>query len=333
MTITLNSPEAAAAATPYLLGFTPEDSLVLILLDDSGSNVTLRLDLPWGADLEWLKTILDGIPDPVPAQAVMLVYAHSADAHVAVAVGNWLREVLSPVMEVKDILLVSDGCVRSVFCPCQDCAEREGVSLADLDDHPVVAQCVAAGLTRLKSRDDLEDQLVPVDDAVSEAVASILEAPREDRRDYETRRDDLESSALALLLSSEDLDAQAVVLLARACADVHVRDPLLAIILDRHEAGQTVLAPIRTRLTYAVIHTPAEFAGPVAATLALLAWADGDGASALVAADAALDFDPENSLAPLVCHALQHGLPPTTWGKISKDIPMEVLRGRQRRTA
>ncbi|MCU0279868.1 MAG: DUF4192 domain-containing protein [Candidatus Nanopelagicales bacterium] len=333
MTITLDSPEAAAAATPYLLGFTPEDSLVLILLDEGGANVTMRMDLPWGADLEWLRTLLDGIPDPVPARAVLLVYAHVADAHVAVAIGNWLGDVLSPVMDVKDVLLVSDGCVRSVVCPCQECEDRAGIALTDLEDHPVVAQCVAAGLTRLKSRDDLESQLLPVDDGVSQEVAAILETPYGDRGDYEIRRDELESQALGLLTSTENLDAQAVAVLAHACADVHVRDPLLAIIIDRHEADETVLASIRTRLTYAVIHTPTEFAGPVAATLALLAWVDGDGASALVAADTALACDPENSLAPLVCHALQHGLPPTTWGKISRDIPMDVLRGRRRRSA
>ncbi len=333
MTITLNSPEAAAAATPYLLGFTPEDSLVLILIDGDGQNVTMRVDLPWSPDVEWLKSILTGLPEPMPSRLVMLAYAHEADSVLAIGIAHWLSDVLSPLMEVADILLICGGRVMSVSCPCEDCMDGDGTAVDDLEDHPVIAQCVAAGLTRLNRRIDLEDQLLPVDDSVSEAVAQMLGERMRPVLDYETQRDDMEAQALALLMSAEDLDAASVALLARACADVHVRDPLLALILGDQDRAESVLGSIRTRLTYALIHTPVEFAGPLAATLALLAWADGDGASALVAADAALEFDPENSLAPLVCHALSHGLPPTTWAKISREIPMDVLRGRVRRSA
>ncbi len=333
MTITLNSPEAAAAAAPFLLGFTPEDSLVLILIDGEGQNVTMRVDLPWSPDVEWLKSILTGLPEPMPARLVMLAYAHEADSVLAVGIAHWLSDVLSPLMEVADILLVCGGRVLSVNCTCDDCTAGQGTAVDDLEDHPVIAQCVAAGLTRLNRRDDLEDQLLPVDDSVSEAVARMLGETLRVVGDYETKRDEMEAQALAILMSGEDLDAESVVLLARACADVHVRDPLLALILGGEDGTESMLGSIRTRLTYVLIHLPVDFAGPVAATLALLAWADGDGASALVAADAALDFDPENSLAPLVCHALSQGLPPTTWAKISREIPIDVLRGREKRSA
>ena len=67
--------------------------------------------------------------------------------------------------------------------------------------------------------------------------------------------------------------------------------------------------------------------------MALIAWADGDGAVALMAADRACDLEPTNTLAPLVIHALQHGLPPNTWASLTDDIPMEVLRGQVRRSA
>ncbi|MEZ5186157.1 MAG: DUF4192 domain-containing protein [Candidatus Nanopelagicales bacterium] len=326
MSISITSPQAAVAATPYLLGFAPRDSLVLLLLSGKGLSVSMRVDLPESPELGWLQSVLGGIPDPVPTGAVLIAFADSVAPDTAVMAGCWMSEVLSPILDVLDVMVVTDGRICSLLCESEECCPQDGIELESLRDHPIVAECVASGLTCLNRREDLVVRVLPVHDALSQAVVTELQNPSLLVGEYEHTRDLLESRAFDVLTAASDLTARDVACVAAACRDVHVRDPLLALLI----AGERVAVPLsrlRTRLMYAVTHLPDDHAGPVAATLALVSWADGDGAAALVAADRAMELDQTNTLAPLVADALQHGLPPATWASLTKDIPMDVLRG------
>jgi len=332
MAISVNTPEAAVAATPYLLGFPPRDSLVLLLLDeDDQLLVSMRVDLPPEPQVDWLMALLRGIVDPAPASAVVLTYADTVGAAYAQAVGMWVMHVLLPISDVVDVILVAEGHYASLSMGHTEL--DEGCELADIAAHPVAAACVAAGLTQAASREELIEMLAPVDDEVTGHVRSLLRETRRGRQPARTR-EALEERALAILRSSQDLEPADIAAVARACRDVHVRDPLLTQLLEdsMHESGVRV-SHVRTRLVYCLIHTPGRLGGSVAATLALLSWADGDGAAALVAADRAVASDPANSLAPLIVQALQHGLPPDTWSTLTDDIPLDVLRGIRRRSA
>lgn len=329
MTLRLDTPEAALAATPYLLTFTPADSLVLLLLtEDRNLQVSLRVDLPAAGDPNWLLTVLQGIPDPVPDSVLMIAYADALPGEHAQAVGEWVMHALSPVMYVIDLLVVNDGGFRSVLC---DTDHGQARSMAEVSEHPVVAECVAAGMTCAEHRDVLVAAVAHIDDEVTEQVRRTL---RESvRGDYRRRRDQLEEAALSLLLADTPLSPHDVACVARACRDVHVRDPLLTLLLAECAGDRYGLGRVRTRLVYCLRHTPGRHAGSVAATLALVCWADGDGAAALVAVDRATESDPSNTLAPLVADALQKSLPPDTWATITGDIPLDVMRGRTRRSA
>lgn len=328
MTISISSPEAAIAATPYLLGFQPHDSLVLLLSHHDGLHMTMRVDLPDRPEVEWLQVLLNGIPEPLPGRAVVMAYADAVSPDEAAAIADWIALVLMPMMDVADVLLVDDGRVYSRMCTDPGCCDPCGLSVVELREHPIVAQCIAAGMGHLPDRMALRSQLAEVKDEVAEQAASLLAEPLVGA--YEQIRDQLEQQALQILCGHEDVSAADIAGLARACADIHVRDPLIRVLLERRDIATVRLPIVRTRLTYALTRLSAEYAGPVAATLAVLAWADGDGASALVACDRACEADPANTLAPLVAHALQYGLPPTTWFELTQDIPMDVLRGRYR---
>lgn len=322
MPITIDSPEAAVAATPYLLGFTPRDSLVLLLLDDYELRVAMRVDLPAAAELPWLLSVLNGLPDDVPGQAVLLGFADAAPATWAAGVAGWVCEVFAPFVDVVDAVIVAEDRVLPVF---ED--EDGGTRIRDLSelrDHPVVAECVLAGLSHLPDRDALRAMLEPLRDAVSEQVTSLLEAGRDDSPSDPAP----ELEPVRILTATTELTGQDIACVARACADWRVRDPLFAELLEGHLLGTTDLAAVRTRLTYCLTHTPGSHYGAVAASLALLAWSDGDGATAVCAAERAIAEDANNTLAPLVLAALEQGMPPQTWASVTCDIPRDVLRGR-----
>ena len=330
MALRIDTPDAAVAATPFLIGFPPEDSVVLLLLDEHDTlQVSMRVDLPAGGDLAWLQSILRGIPEPVPWSVLILAYADAADPEFAQAAGMWVMHALLPVMEIVDLVMVAHGQYSSMSRGDAEVGEER--RLEDLADHPMVAACVAAGLSHVPSRWDLVASLELIEDEVTAAVRRGLRQAVEG--DYRARRDVLEDRALDLLTGAGDLTADDIVCLARACRDVHVRDPLLALLLDQSEDDASLLSTSRTRLVYCLTHTPGRHAGSLAATLALLSWADGDGAAALVAVDRSLDADPANTLGPLVAHALENGLPPDTWSRLTEDMPLDVLRGKRRRSA
>jgi hypothetical protein len=330
MALRIDTPDAAVAATPFLIGFPPEDSVVLLLLDEHDVlQVSMRVDLPPGADLGWLQSILKGIPDPVPWSVLIIVYADRVHAEFAQAVGMWVMHALLPVMEVLDLVLVSDGAYASMSRGETDL--EMGRPLAPLADHAMVASCVAAGLSHVPSRADLVASLELIDDDVTAAVRRALRKAVDG--DHLVSRDVLEERALTVLTGVHDLSPDDVACLARACRDIHIRDPLLALLLDHCEDDPALLGRARTRLGYCLTHTPGRHAGAVAATLAVLCWSDGDGAAALVAVDRSLEADPSNTLGPLVAHALQNGMPPDTWSHLTEDIPLDVLRGKVRRTA
>lgn len=324
MPITITSSDGAVAAVPYLLGFDPQDSLVILFNGPAERQLTLRVDLPPSPEVNWMQTILNGLNHPLPDRAILVAYANSATPFAASQTVQWAADVLAPMMHIVDVLLVAEGRLQSLREP-----DDGGIPVEDLLNHPVVAECVAAGLSKVARREHLVGRLEPVTDAVSEAVVAHLDRPL--KGGYEQRRDRLEKRSVRVLCGQADLSPSDIAAVGRACSDWFVRDPMISVILKRHARSQVLLARVRTRLTYALVHLPEELAGPVAATLALLSWADGDGAAALVAVDRARGTDPTNSLAPLVEQALQNGLPPSTWSDVTSDIPMDVLRGRDRR--
>lgn len=330
MTLRITSPDAAVAITPYLLGFTPTDSLVLMFSDPELPQRSLRVDLPDQVDLRWLQGILAGVADPPPRKLVVIVYADTVPFSFAQAVADWVTSVFDPALDVLDSVIVHDAAMHSLFHAIQG---EEPVPMSEIENHPVVAECVANGMSRLPSRDALHALLQYVDDGVSRKVNALLDGGQPAASCYEQQRDMLERRALAALLDRADLTAFDVMIIGLACSDVFARDPLITLLLTEHAADREMLHPVRDRLAFSVAHLPDDLAGPTAATLALLSWSQGDGASALVAADRAMAADPTNTLAPLVSDALQHGLPPETWANVTGDIPMDVLRGQYRHTA
>jgi Domain of unknown function (DUF4192) len=330
MTLRITSPDAAVAVTPYLLGFTPTDSLVLMFSDPELPQRSLRVDLPDQVDLRWLQGILAGVSDPPLSSLVVIVYADTVPLPFAQAVADWVTSVFDPAVEVLDSVIVHDAAMHSLLHAIQG---GESVPMSEIENHPLVAECVALGMTRLASRDALHALLEFVDDDFSHKVTALLDGGQPIATSYEQQRDMLERRAFEALMARVDLTAFDVMVIGLACSDVFARDPLITLLLDEHAGDREVLHPVRDRLAFAISHLPDDLAGPTAATLALLSWSQGDGASALVAADRAMAADPTNTLGPLVSDALQHGLPPETWANVTGDIPMDVLRGQYRHTA
>jgi hypothetical protein len=165
----ISGPADLIAAVPYLLGFAPAESAVLIGLSGQQIAVTARVDLADGPaatheTLRLLQTRTDAT----------LVIAYTEQPAPA-----WLSELPGAVL---DTLLVSDGRWRSLLCPDRFCCPPEGQPLPS-GTSVLAASAVSLGLAPLPSRDELAAALRPgtVTAQADAAAAALAPIPARDR--------------------------------------------------------------------------------------------------------------------------------------------------------
>lgn len=320
----LSRPDDLIAAVPYLVGFTPTDSLLCIALDDKQVTYTARLDLPDPSEVHALAA-------PAEQTAAML----SRYGSTAILVGYGPAERVTPAatvitsalqaahVNVRDVLAVHDG---RYWCLCGDAGCAEGVAY-NLADSLVPAEAVYLGIAPLPDRAALEQLIAPVTGPERDRIrAATYTALRRviamiDENDPAAHnalpehvvssgitavRHAYESAARGETLSDDEVAWLSAVLMLPA-----VRDHAWAA-CDGSDDQRRLWIDVTRRSTPQTSTAPA-------CLLAVTAYLAGDGAMANLAVDRALRADPDDRLAHLLDCALQTGLPPLLWKAATTD--------------
>ena len=162
MNVRVSSPGELVSMIPNLLGFSPEDSLVVLLLADEGSLVcTMRVDLNTPV-VEVSRRIVDLAAREHVTGVVCAVYPESTQWRDS-AGALWLDETLAGAATVgvraMDALLVVHGRWWSLFCERPDCCPPDGHVIKDV---------ATMSLTRQQVEDTYALQ-PPVDESLVEA--------------------------------------------------------------------------------------------------------------------------------------------------------------------
>jgi hypothetical protein len=200
--VILRSPAELADALPYLLGFHPDDSVVMVALHGGRFGGRLRLGIPRAAE-EWpdvagqladcLVTGSEkrlGRPDGIivflcqdPSQAERRQDAMERLRPLAQRLRTACGERDVPVVEA---LCISGGRYWSYCCPGTRCCPAEGTPLAVPGTSVMAAAATYAGIRVRGSLREMEDRLVPLvppaaagqeealDTAASELIPRIL---------------------------------------------------------------------------------------------------------------------------------------------------------------
>ena len=337
----LSSPTDLLAAIPYLLGFHPADSLVLVGIRRRQVVVTFRVDLPPpgrppdSPGTGQLRYLLDVLVRQRPVRAVLVGYgpADRVDPLVAV-VRDDLADRDVPVLEA---LRVGDGRYWSLVTgpagagrPCDPGAS------------PVSATATVAGLVALPDRADLLRRIEPVTGADRVAMERAT-------HDAEVRWGDLLATSADLAevhartvtegliavrsaatrysrLGPEEPGADEVAWLGLVLGVPRVRDEAWGLADTADRAGQLAL------WTAVVRRLESRYVAPAASLLAFVAWQAGEGPFANVAIDRALEADPDHPMAQLLGQALAGGMPPSVWhplgpaelGRLDAPVPTRV---------
>ena len=330
----ISSPADLLALVPTVLGFHPEDSLVLIVTDGKLGAMHARVDLPCDDDeamAEVVETLL-GATTRASARQVALV-AYSDDELVA----EDLVDKLSDELRGRAIEVVcavrADGERWFSLDPDTVCCPEEGVPY-DLASHPITAQSVLEGRVTYARRSELAESLIGTDFDATEAVTGAAdEAVRRLRAaSVNPLGVDSQEGARAHLLaeacwvrervrryvrSGEPLEDIEVGRLVVAVVNVEVRDVAWA---EMTRAD----APRHVELWRDVVRrTPHDLVPAPAALLAFAAWLAGEGALAWCAVERCQEVEPDYSMAGLVSQALAAAMHPSVWQRIPpEDLPL-----------
>ena len=313
-TLHLRTAVDVLATVPYVFGFHPRDSVVLLGLAGARLVVQARADADAGVPPGALADQLTDLLLRQPVDAVVLVgYGPAALVTPPLAA---LRERLGRAgIPVRDVLRADRGRYWSDACRDPDCCPADGTRY-DPAATVVAAQATVAGLVAWPSRDDLVRGYEPVDGPPAAAMAAATGRAHR-------RLADLAGPGPAV--GTVRLAARRAVrtAVARYRAGDRVDDDAaawLCVLLDRvpvrdDAGGPTTADPtgygelwrdLTRRAVPGLVPAPATLAG-------LAAWCRGEGTVAVIALDRALAADPGYRLALLLRQALAAGLPPPVW--------------------
>jgi hypothetical protein len=325
--VRIGSPAALLVIVPHLLGFAPDNSLVVIGTKGLRSRVevALRYDLPDPPDACQGTQIAE--------HAVDLLCLNDIDT--AVVIGYGRKRQVTPLADaitaaappagiwLADVLRVRNGRYWSCLCPGEDCCPPEGTPF-EAKSHPAAAAIAVNGVKVLDRRADLVESLAPVDgearqsmrQATDEAARHAAELVRTARQPgtpgagweaFATAGRDAIDEAIGLYRDGQWFESDdQIAWLSVALQNLWVRDAAWSRMDPAHATAHLRLWTDLTRRAQ-----PGYAAAP-ASLLAFVAWQGGNGALANVALDRALADRPGYSMGTLLREALDGGLPPST---------------------
>jgi hypothetical protein len=337
--IRISDPAELIDLLPYLIGFHPRESLVLVgfgsATDSDGPGqvqVCVRVDLPSvPAPAAEIETVVDAlVRSSVSAAAAVLITADPGpDPRTA---ERWLRlsgelaELLAAAdIWVADVLIASEHrwwsllCDEPECCPAEGMAREPGVSVT-------AAQATVAGMVARADRAEVEAQLTPLEDEerarmepeLADAEHRMTRALLDNGLRRLRRTDAAAVFAEITARSAESAKPRRLTdrRLARfgvALTDIEIRDEVWLALDDRELEADSLLHEMLTRLPEPYDAAPLFLFG-------WTQWRRGNGTLAGMAAERALASDPRYSAANLLLTAVRHGLDPRSTPALREPI-------------
>lgn len=335
--VVIASPDTFLAAVPHLLGFTPENSIVIAGIGEATAGhdeITLvqRFDTP-AASLESssLGKIAHDAAVPIARTgAHQVIIAVISDTAYGSPAELPQRELVDRLVESFDDAgistrdsLYTDGTSRwSYGCFDSSCCPPTGRAIPESVRTHVAAEFAAAGVAVMDSRESLVAELAPVDAEHRRAVAAHLDAIEHPGTGLEQWRDQEIRHVSEVLTATSVPTPEDCARVIASLDDIRVRDTVLwDLAQGRHDAHQ-----VTANLVEVIRTAPDARVAPSATVLSIQQWTAGDGARANVALDRALADDPDYSLGSLVGQSLRSGLPPVTWRDLMRTLPRDTCR-------
>lgn len=303
----VRDPSDVVTIIPYLLGFDPTDSVVVVALEGPRERFgpCFRLDLAVPGDAAQQACAIDGLVARLGCETVLVV-AFCDDAGRAAPVVRGARARLAERgVAVKEALRADGTRWWSYACDNALCCSPDGTPY-DAKASRVAAEAVVAGLQVLPSRDSLRVQFEP--------LAARRSALAKERSTVELGP--LSEAEFACLLAAglsrpESLSDPELLRLATAVQSIGWRD------FAWKEMSRTTADSHFMLWSHLMRCVPDDLLAPVGSLAAFAAWLRGTGVLASHAVDRVLGLYPRYSMATLLAQILQSGVNPCRWDEMA----------------
>ena len=318
---TLTSPHDLLAAVPFLIGYHPSDSLVLITVNQNRLGMAMRIDYPIAVPAIAYQELFSHISREECDGLLIVAYAPTK-AKDSEAILAQLKDCASPSgIPIRESIVVQNSRWRSLFCEDFECCPPEGSELPEINSSRVAVEQVADG-NPMPHKDlaDLVNSLAPLPIASDSEFIAQVEAARMSDEDPELKiKQRAGAQAVDQLMSNFKMEnSELIAQVLGALCDIQVRDYALG--LHREENIDHYWSNWRYLLRLA----PAGFVAPVATIFAAISYERGYGAIAQKGLDRAFSDEAMYSLAGLLRRVFAAGWPPTALTQMRAELHPKV---------
>lgn len=323
---TLTSAHDLVTAVPFLIGFHPTDSVVLISVKEGAIGVAMRIDLPVTINSDEIDLLAHHfIRDEAEAALLVAYVPDSRDDGDSILISLGAGLIRNGI-QIHESLLIRSGRYRSIICRDSSCCPTVGKTLPSIDDSAIAAEHVVAGIP------------MPYGD-ISELIDSIAADPLSLTKNWNSavrnflidedssevgalRRDGVESMELLLdefRIGRGVTDHMLVARVIGRISDVQVRDYAMGV--HQEDTYDLYFTMWRELLRLA----PMGLVAPIACIVAAMSYENGDGALAQRALDRAIADDSKYPLASLLRRVFNAGWPPQSFAQMRAELHPKVV--------
>jgi hypothetical protein len=321
---TLTSPHDLLAAVPFLIGYHPSASLVLITAKENHLGMAMRIDYPEAVPSIAFHELFSHISREECDGILMVAYVPDAVTD-SESVILQMREVAEGLgMPVREAITVHNSRWRSLLCDDIECCPIEGNLLPEITSSRIAAEQVADG-TPMPFR-DLEDLVnsisaLPLSHDVD--FVALVEAARifSDEEDLQNKEQEGARAVAKLMQNFETENLALIAKVLGSLTDIQVRDFSLGL----HAAEN--IDQYWSNWRYLLRVAPPGFVAPVATIFAAISYERGFGAIAQRGLDRAFDDESMYSLAALLRRIFAAGWPPTALTQMRAELHPKVRQG------
>jgi hypothetical protein len=323
---TLTSAHDLITAVPFLIGFHPTHSIVLISVKDGAIGLAMRVDLPETLGVDAIEQLAQHFIKESSDGALLVAYmpAEREDGDsLLISLGAGL---IQRGISIEESIVVRDGRYRSIICRDLECCPEVGITVPVIEESQIAAEHVVSGnpmpyadISELI--ETLAADPVSFDFDWSDEVANYFIA--EDAEEIgPLRRDGVETMELLLdeyRIGRGPTNRTLVARMIGRMSDVQVRDYALGV--HSEDTYDLYFTMWRELLRLA----PRGFVAPIACVVAAMAYESGDGALAQRALDRAFADDERYPLASLLRRVFSAGWPPESFASMRAELHPKVI--------
>lgn len=322
---TVKTPHDLLAAVPFLIGYHPTDSLVLISVKSDSLEMAMRIDFPKNPPEGSYQLLASHLKRDNSEGALIVAYEPADSLAGPEVLHNVADAVASLDIPIRELMLVRNNHWRSLLCSDDKCCPPEGNQIEEFVNSRIAAEQVASGKVLPFSDSEglthsISATILAKDINWNAQVVGFKVDPDANNLN-ELQRDGAESILLLADFYSQNGFCKDYDLMARVLgrlSDIQVRDFALGCHTD--QTINSYWAMWRDLLRIA----PPKFVAPVASVFASIAYENGEGALAHRALDRAIEDDPEYSLARLLRRVFSSGWPPSGFAQLRSELHPRV---------